>query len=341
MGVAMRKNIALAAYTTFHTGGPAAYLWTVHTIAELETAVLFAQANKLPFFVLGGGSNVLVSDAGYSGVVIKMEITGRVYTEPDVTGVVRATVAAGEILDDVIAEMVKDGLWGLENLSHIPGTVGATPIQNVGAYGVEVSDCIQAVTVYDCIQHTVRELSVAECMFSYRDSVFKHQAGAAWIVTAVTFNVSTTPNPKVTYADIARVLGSRVATLAEIRSTIIDIRSKKFPDWRYVGTAGSFFKNPIMSEINASRLQKEYPALPVYPVRPGYAKVSLGYVLDKICGLKGYTSGNVGLYEAQALVLVAHDGATTTEILKFADTIAKLVFEKTHIEIECEVTKIL
>lgn len=332
------EQVSLASYTTLKTGGVATYVITVTTRAELEAAVVFAQANNLPFLVFGSGSNILVGDAGYAGVVIHMNIRGRDYAAHESSPVVDVTYGAGEILDEVIAETVERGLWGLENLSHIPGTVGATPIQNVGAYGVEVGDCITAVTVFDATTRTFREMSAAACQFAYRDSIFKQTSYAQVIVVSVTFRLSLTPQPKTTYADIHARIGSGDVSQHAIRDAIIAIRSQKFPDWHTVGTAGSFFKNPIISEHQKDVLISEYPLVPVYPVAPGLVKVSLGYILDKVCNLKGFSRGNVRLYEAQALVLVATRGATTAEILAFARDVSAIVKQKTNITIELEVT---
>lgn len=340
MNLLKREQVVLSEYTTLKTGGSADFVITVTTVEELTAAVLFAQANNLPLLVLGGGSNVLIDDAGFAGVVILMHIMSRVYRRVENEELVEVTYGAGEVLDEVIAETVTHGYWGLENLSHIPGTIGATPIQNVGAYGVEVSDLISSVTVYDTMTNTVCVMTPCECVFAYRDSVFKHETHRHYIVVAVSFLLSQIPQPKILYADIQAAVTGYPITQSLIRSAIIAIRAQKFPDWHTVGTAGSFFKNPIITEVEKERLIMLYPSLPVYPMRSGYVKVSLGYILDKVCNLKGFRKGNIRLYEAQALVLVADVGATTAEILSFASDIVDIVKQKTNIEIECEVTKI-
>jgi UDP-N-acetylmuramate dehydrogenase len=286
--------------------------------------------------VLAGGSNMLVHDTGYDGVVISPHLFGRSYV-PQSDGSVLATYGASEVLDTVIAECVERGWWGLENLSHIPGTVGATPVQNVGAYGVEVASLIETVTVYDADYEQERILAAEACMFQYRDSIFK-RSHTPYIITAVTVRLSAQPKPVLNYADLATRCGS-APSLSTIRDTVISIRSRKFPDWHTVGTAGSFFKNPIISEQAFQTLSSSYAQLQGHTTNRGM-KVSLGWILDHVCGLRGYQVGPVRLYEAQALVLVASRGATADMIDVFATEVAKRVYDATGITIEREVRMI-
>jgi len=338
--LAVAQNVPLAPLTTLRVGGLATYYAIVSNHNEVAKAVRFAKQNALPFCVLGGGSNMLVSDDGYSGLVIHVQSQGYVVQELSTT-VREITVQAGEMLDSFIGQTVKEGWWGLENLSHIPGTVGATPVQNVGAYGVEVADVISTVQVYDTVTEKEIVLSASECYFGYRDSIFKSEVGRSYIILSVTFRLSTEACPRVDYADVQKIISSHDApTQSMIREAIISIRSNKFPDWNQIGTAGSFFKNPIVPEAVALALQKKYPELPIYVAQSGYMKVVLGYILDKICHLKGVQVGHVGLYHAQALVLVAEFGATATEVKVFADGVKEKVFAHTNILIEREVTEI-
>ncbi len=336
MSIEIKERVSLKDKTTLAVGGEALHYIEVATLPDLAEAVSFAQKAALPLFVLGGGSNVLVSDAGFAGLVLKMQLKGRRYEEKG--DKVIATFAAGEVLDEVVAETVKKGWWGLENLSAIPGTVGATPIQNVGAYGVEISDLLTTVEVYDCVAKAPVTLSNEQCRFGYRDSIFKQAEGKKYIITSVTFCLSKTANPKLQYADLAKRFAIAPPSPSLIRQAVIEIRSAKFPDWHVVGTAGSFFKNPIIKKSAAAELAEKFPDLPIYEVDEDQSKVSLGFVLDKICHLKGYTVNHVGLYEAQALVLVASRGATATEVLEFSKNVSEKVFEATNILIEREVT---
>jgi UDP-N-acetylmuramate dehydrogenase len=336
MAFSVEQQVPLAPKTTLKTGGKALYYTEVTNIEELEKAVSFAEAERLPFCVLAGGSNMLVADSGYQGLVLQVQLLGRSYLSRD-TDTTELTVGAGEILDDVISETVARGLWGLENLSHIPGSVGATPVQNVGAYGVEVADVISQVTVFNTDTKKISTLSNHDCHFSYRHSRFKENKNL--IIVAVTFVLSTKPNPKVSYADLAK-LPQRPLTPQHLRDAVIEIRSGKFPDWTVVGTAGSFFKNPIITHTEAVALLQRYPEIPTYPVGETMVKVSLGYILDKICGLKGFAIDSVRLYEKQALVLVSEAGATTSDIKNFKKIISDKVFLKTSLRIEQEVTEI-
>jgi len=340
MSLLVEEGVSLGSLTTLKTGGTARYYVSVRTLEELKTAVAFAQQKTLPFFVVGIGSNLLAPDSGYQGVIIRMDIKGRNFDETN-GGTVVATFGAGEVLDDVIADTVERGYWGLENLSYIPGTIGATPIQNVGAYGVEVSELVTEVQVYDTEAQEYLNFSPADCLFGYRDSIFKTPVAKKYIITSVTFNLTTVPTPRLSYASLQTEFENTRVTQQIIRAKIISIRNTKFPDWRTVGTAGSFFKNPIIPRNQAGILLQKYPDIPTYYDDNGNAKVLLGYILDKICGLRGYTKGHVHLHPAQALVLVAKPGSTTHDIELFADEIRLKVFEKTNIDIDYEVTKIL
>lgn len=334
----LQTNIELAPHTTFKVGGAAAYFCEVTSETELLQAITYAAEQSLPWRVLGGGSNLLVADEGVSGLVIKMSIKG--YQAVTEGTNVLLTVGAGEVLDDVVKRSVADKWWGLENLSHIPGTVGATPVQNVGAYGVEVADLIASVRVLDTVTHEWATLSAAECLFGYRDSVFKHDTGARYVITTVTFHLTNTPRPVVSYRDLAeQFFDVAMPTQQHIRDAIITIRSKKFPDWHKVGTAGSFFKNPIISGAAFTDLHHQYPNMPHFKLPDGTVKIPLGYILDKIVDIKGVRHGAVGSYEGQALVIVKYGDATATEIAAFANWIRDQVFAKINIAIEWEVTR--
>jgi|AntRauTorckE6833_2_1112554.scaffolds.fasta_scaffold07174_3 UDP-N-acetylmuramate dehydrogenase len=328
------KNIPLAAHTTLQIGGVADYFAEVTTTKELQEALQFAQAQAVPVFVLGGGSNVLFPDAGYRGLVIKNSIVQR---QVDVDGeMVQVTAGAGENWDEFVSDMCEHGYWGIENLSAIPGTVGATPIQNVGAYGVEVSQVITQVTAIHKETVQEKQFTPAECQFGYRDSYFKSPAGKQWVVTAVMCTLSTSPAPQLQYADLQALQTQEPLTPLAIRQAVMQIRAQKFPDWSEVGTAGSFFKNPIVTAEHYTRLKEQYPDLSAHQTSGGDWKLSLGWILDVVCGLKGSCVGGVCLYEKQALVLTATD-ATAADVQKFVALVTQNVFEKTDIHIEPEV----
>lgn len=328
--------VPLASYTTLRVGGRADYFAIIDSMEKLEEAVVWARHEGCPVTVLGGGSNVLVTSSGVRGLVIHLVTKQRTYV-PQGTDVA-VTVDAGVVLDDLIAELVGKGLWGLENLSAIPGTVGAVPVQNVGAYGVEAKDVIAHVIAYDIENNHMRTFSAEECAFAYRDSYFKRVEGKRYIITAVTFLLHTMPTPQISYGDIATYFGTHTTpSLSEIRTAIVDIRREKLPDWHTKGTAGSFFKNPIVASDTFDSLARVHPGLPGFPDGMGNVKVSLGWILDRVCGLRGYQVGKVGLYEKQALVLVCENGATADDITSFVQDIITRVYEKTGLTIEQEV----
>ncbi len=303
MSIKVLENVSLKEYTTFQTGGTARFFCVVNTTEELKEAL----STHKKFFILGGGSNILIGD--YDGLVIKMNIDN-----------------AGRNWDDFVAENITQGKYGLENLSYIPGTVGAAPVQNIGAYGVEVKDRIEKVFTINSKTLEEKIFSKEECQFSYRNSIFKKEKD--WIITKVEFNFTDRINTS--YKGL-----ENLKTPQEIREAVIKIRKEKLPDWHMLGTAGSFFKNPIVPIGSVN-----YPDLPKYPYSDTHEKISLAWIIDKICGLKGYRKGNVGLYQNQALVIVNYGGATKQEIDDFANEIAKKVKEMTGLDIEREVETI-
>ncbi len=339
MSIDIQTNIPLARYTTLKVGGPAEYFASVQTEEELTEAVAFAQERRLPLTVLGGGSNALVSDQGVKGLVVLMDIKGlRSQIEG---GTIFVDAAAGENFDSVVAHTVTHGWWGLENLSHIPGTVGATPVQNVGAYGVEAKDVVHAVRAFNTDLGQFEMLDAAACAFGYRDSIFKHASGKRFIITAVTFALSLSPRRKLSYRDLSSWFADNPEpSQSEIREAVMKIRAGKFPDWHVVGTAGSFFKNPIIPFASASVLLERYPRLPVFAVNEHESKISLGWILDKVLHVRGYTKGNIALYKDQALVLVVNAPTTATEIEDFARAVTERIETETGIAVEWEVTKL-
>ncbi len=332
----VQEHEPLSAHTTLRLGGTARYFVSVTSIEELREALTFAQEHAAPLCVLGGGSNVLFSDAGWTGLVVQIALQGTEYIE-DSKGDARVTVAAGRMWDELVAETVSQGLWGMENLSGIPGTVGATPVQNVGAYGVEVADIIDWVEVLDLTTHALHILSLSECAFGYRDSVFKHSEGKKYIVTRVAFRLSTHPKPIVSYRDLAAFFADRTEVgVQEVRDAVLSIRAAKFPDLAVVGTAGSFFKNPIISKRQYDAIAHTFGAVPSYPVDAQRVKIPLAWVLEA-CGWKGKRIGHMGCWDAQPLVLVHYGEGTATELILFADQIRHDVAARARIDIEPEV----
>lgn len=330
----IEEDISLAPYTTMGVGGHAEYFARVTEVTALVSVVTWAQREGMPVTIIGGGSNVVVDDSGVRGLVVHMQIDGVTYAEYGDR--VLVTVGAGKVLDTLIAELVEKGIWGLENLSAIPGTVGAVPIQNVGAYGVEAKDCVHEVEVYDMLHDCVRVFNAGACQFGYRHSLFKTDEGKRYVVLRVTFLLTYTEAPRITYKDLANTFQDATPTLREIRDAVVTIRAGKFPDWHILGTAGSFFKNPIIPKVQFDALIQKYPAMVGYPEDADTIKVSLGWILDHVLQYKGYRVGNVGLYEKQALVLVQYGGATSSEVYVFAESVRDAVERETGIEVEYE-----
>lgn len=337
----IEQNVSLSQYTTLKTGGVADYFAKVVDEHSLLEAIDFAHNNNLKVLVIGEGSNILAADAGYRGLVIKNEIAGVDFGEQSEQGeAVSLCCGAGETLDRVIENTVERGYWGMENLSSIPGTIGATPVQNVGAYGVEVSSLIFSVEAINLKTKNKKVFTKQECNFSYRDSFFKTKIGADWIITKVNFLLSKKQNKKLEYGELKILKQKSNLTALEVRKKVQEIRSSKFPDWTKVGTAGSFFKNPIISEEKFSEIQSKYPDIPGYNLGDDQVKISLGWVLDHICNLRGYCQDGVCLYENQALVLINKNNSSTAEIKKFVLFVQKEVKNKIGVTIEQEVRNI-
>lgn len=321
----------LSAHTTFKFGGPARFFADATSVDELCEARRFAEQQDMPLMILGGGSNVVASDAGFDGLVIRPRMRGILY-EGDLV-----RVGAGEDWDALVADTVAHGLWGLENLSGIPGSVGATPIQNVGAYGVEVAEKIASLEALHLPTCKVRSFAPHECRFAYRDSFFKSEEGREYVVLSVTFGLSRTPTRTLSYKDLARAFEKNPEpTLLAVRETVLGIRAQKFPDLAQVGTAGSFFKNPIIDAVHYEQLSRVWPELPGFPQGDGRVKVPLAFLLERL-GWKGVREGAVGVWHAQPLVLVHYGGGSADELEVLAEKIERDVNEKTEIVLEREV----
>lgn len=328
------EHVDLSGRNSFHVSQRAARLIEFDKADELPA--LFEQYRPERWMVLSGGNNILFT-CDYDGTLITpcgCEIS--IVAEND--SEVEVEVEAGLEWDDLVQWCVEHNLWGIENLSLIPGKVGAAPVQNIGAYGVEAKSAIRSVTMYVPESGKFLTLAAEHCDFGYRESVFKHGLRGRVIITSVTFRFGKEPNPVLGYGDVIREVEARGgATLRNIREAICDIRRSKLPDTEVLGNAGSFFKNPIVDVEIAERLRADYPEMPLYPVaEQGKVKLATGWLIDK-AGLKGYREGCVGVHERQALVLVNHGGATGGEVIAFARMVQKRVQERFGIEIDTEV----
>lgn len=335
----IQENIILSQYTTFKIGGPARYFCSIENEDDLISAIKFAKDKNLSIFILGGGSNVLINDKGFNGLVLFIAIRGISYISNSNNNEVKVSASAGEQWDSLVENSVSKGLYGLENLSAIPGNVGAAPVQNIGAYGAEVCQTIDKVRVFDISEQKFKNFSNQDCKFSYRNSIFKKYKNQ-FIITKVDFILKKDGKVNLEYKDVKDFFTSKEKTnpsLLEVREAIIDIRWNKLPDWKLWGTAGSFFKNPIVEASKFSELKAKYTDLPGYPEPDGRVKISLAYILDKICNAKGLCFGNVCVYEKQSLVIVAKPGASSEEVIKLAQDLMSKVKHATGIDIEGEV----
>ncbi len=328
----VQHAVDLTSLNTLHLNSHADNFISLKDLAKLEhIRALLSDYQK--FFVLGGGSNLILPE-NYDGLVIHNQLMGISVANlaPDYALI---TAMAGENWDKFVAYCVKNGYYGIENLSLIPGTVGASPVQNIGAYGVEVKDFIESVLIYDWEVGEFKKFSNSDCQFSYRNSFFKNKA--RYLVVSVTFKLLNSPKLNTSYGDVAKHLAEIASpTPLDLRNIIIKIRSNKLPNPDIIGNAGSFFHNPIISKAQADKLLLAYPNLPVFPVADStLCKVSAGWLIDNL-GLKGFRQGNVGVYAKQALVLVNHGGATQHELLGFANFIQQKVNEKYQINLNIE-----
>ena len=333
MKALIHENVALGPLTTLRIGGPARYFIDASTEEILLDAVHFAKSKKLPLFVLGGGSNLLVADAGFSGLVLKVGIAGLEWELDRDRTVVSA--GAGEEWDQLVARCVERDLAGIECLSGIPGSIGGTPVQNVGAYGQEVSEALSTVRAYDRHTDAIVELSREECQFTYRSSLFNTTARDRYIVLKVSYSLVKGGAPSIRYADVQREFEGQSSppTLAEVREAVRRVRARKAmllvegdPDCR---SAGSFFKNPIVSEDQFAELQKRAgPGVPRYPALPSKVKTAAAWLIENAGFSKGYSLGPAGLSTKHTLALVNKGGATAEDLLRLAREIRSRVSDK-------------
>lgn len=308
-------------------------------LVEFETPddlrAIFDSGVPANWMVLSGGNNILFT-RDYDGLLLTPVARGIVPLAEE-GDTVRVRVEAGVEWDDLVEWSVGQGLWGLENLSLIPGKAGAAPVQNIGAYGCEAKDTIRHVECFCVESGTMLSLDAAHCGFGYRESIFKHALKGRVIITAIEIELSRTPCPKLGYGDVEREVEARGgATLRNIREAICAIRRAKLPDPAVLGNAGSFFKNPVVEAATAGELLDRYPDMPHYPAPEGRVKLAAGWLIDRT-GLKGYREGAVGVHERQALVLVNYGGATGHEVIAFARKVQAAVHDKFGIAIDTEV----
>ena len=334
--LALQHDISLRPFNTFGIDARASRYLRVTTLAQLQAALADPELARFPRLVLGGGSNLLLT-GDFAGLVLHIASAGREILPGDATHVhVRA--AAGENWHAFVEWTLAQGLGGLENLALIPGTVGAAPIQNIGAYGLETKDVFHSVTAFDPLAGTVVTLDRAACRFAYRDSIFKHDAGRHLIITEVTFALPRAWQPNLRYAELANAVaeqGYDAPTARQIADTVIAVRRRKLPDPAVIGNAGSFFKNPVVSAQQCAALLERFPTLVHHRQPDGTEKLAAGWLIDQ-CGWKGRSLGAAGVYPKQALVLVNNGGATGAEVQRLARAIQDDVEARYGVRLEPE-----
>ena len=333
----IQENVDIRTRCTLRVGGVFRYMVTITKPDDIKKAYEFAQVKHMPVFVLGGGSNIVFQDGVHECIALKIELVGfDVISETENT--VDVKVGAGEHWDQFVEKTVSMGLSGVESLSAIPGTVGATPVQNVGAYGQEVKDTIFEVEVVEIETGLIQKLSNTDCHFSYRDSIFKNEAKGKYVIIAVVFRLSKKDAQIPNYTGVKKYFDEKgivVPTLVQIRQAIIDIRKNKLPDPKEIPSVGSFFKNPIVANDQVVKLKEVYPTVTVFPVDETHTKVPAGWLIEH-AGLKGKNFGTVSTYQHNALVLVNNGEATFKDIADTKDQIVETVFDKFGIRLEME-----
>lgn len=339
----LRENVLLAPMTTLGIGGAARYFVDVTTIEALNSGIEWARARSLPLFVLGGGSNIVVADSGFAGLVLRMGIRG--IETRSLGDNVLITAGAGEEWDPLVARCVAGNWAGFECLSGIPGRVGATPIQNVGAYGQDISESLTSVHALDLFTREIVELSAGDCEFGYRTSRFKERDRARFVIARVTYSLSVNGKPAVRYPELQKYLAERGVddpSLADVRDAVLTIRRRKAmvidssdTDSRSVG---SFFVNPVVSIAELERIKQDLASedLPAFPVSEDRVKLSAAWLIERAGIARGFAYGNVGISTKHALAIVNRGGGTAGEVIELKDLIQTRVLELAGISLAVE-----
>ena len=330
-------NISLKQYTTMKLGGETRYMATADFADDVVSLYRNARKENLPIFVLGGGSNVITHDEVFEGIVLLNKIKGfEIISETDETTDVK--IGAGEVWDEVVEKAIGLGLQGIEAMSGIPGTAGAAPVQNVGAYGQEIADTLISLEAYDSKTDTIVTISADECDFSYRNSIFRDKEKGRYCILNITLRLNKAEPKPPYYASLQRYIDEndiREVNLSVIRVAVLNIRSEKLPDPAELPSAGSFFKNALVEKWKLEELQKEYSDIPNYAMSDGRYKIPTGWLIDK-AGLRGYRSHGMRVYEKNALVLVNDSATGYDDLAAIREEIVQIVFDKFGIKIEQE-----
>ncbi len=326
------KNYNLKTHNTFGIDAKCSRFLEYESVAEAQEVAKILRESSIPYIIIGGGSNLLLTK-DYEGIVVHSACKG---VERKGNSLI---CGSGEVWDDIVAKSIAMQLYGAENLSLIPGDVGASAVQNIGAYGSEVKDLIRKIKAVEISTGTVREFNHTECEYGYRQSRFKHEWKNRFLIISVEYELSEAFQPRLDYGNIRAELERRnitEPTAQQLRDTIIDIRNAKLPDPKVMGNAGSFFMNPIVSREKYEQLAAQYEGMPHYEIDADHVKIPAGWMIDQ-CGWKGKSLGRAGVHDKQALVLVNRGGATGAEIVALCEAIQKDVKVKFDIDIHPEV----
>ncbi len=334
----IKENISLKPYNTFGIDAIAKQFAAFHSIEDLKEVLNYCQPSTASRqLILGGGSNILLTK-NFDGLVLKNEIRGiEVVKEDNDHFYVKA--GAGENWHQFVLHCLQNNYAGIENLSLIPGNVGASPMQNIGAYGVEIKDVFQELEAFHLRDQQLQTFSLADCRFGYRESVLKRQYKDQFVITSVTYKLFKKPIYHTSYGAIQQELenmGVKELSIQAISQAVINIRSSKLPDWKITGNAGSFFKNPTVTHEQYQQLKAAFPSIVAFPFDDTHTKLAAGWLIEQ-CGWKGYRKGDAGCYPKQALVLVNYGTATGDEILELSEQIIQSVKQKFSVKLEREV----
>ena len=337
MHMDVMTNVSLKQYTTMKLGGETRFMVTADSSGDVVSLYRNAKNENLSIFVLGGGSNVITHDEVFEGIVLLNKIKGfEIISETNETTDVK--IGAGEVWDEVVEKAIELGLQGVEAMSGIPGTAGAAPVQNVGAYGQEIADTLISLEAYDSKTDTIVTISADECDFSYRNSIFRDKEKGRYCILNITLRLNKAEPKPPYYASLQKYIDKndiREVNLSVIRVAVLNIRSEKLPDPAELPSAGSFFKNALIEKWKLEELQKEYGDIPNYAMSDGRYKIPTGWLIDK-AGLRGYRSHGMRVYEKNALVLVNDSATGYDDLAAIREEIVQAIFDKFGIKIEQE-----
>ncbi|WP_171478595.1 UDP-N-acetylmuramate dehydrogenase [Acinetobacter ihumii] len=327
----IEKNVQLQSFNTLNLNAIASEYVKIYSIEDLIAAIDYAKQQQLHILILSGGSNMLLPEH-IEALVLHIHIQGIDVLE-DTSEAVKIKVGGGEVWHDFVLMTTERGWYGLQNLALIPGRVGASPVQNIGAYGVEVGEFIESVQVYDRQEQCTKDIAAIDCQFAYRDSIFKRDPNR-YIITHVTFRLFKKAQLKLNYGDLKAAVGDDL-TPENLQRQVIQIRQNKLPDPKEYPNVGSFFKNPVIDQSDFDQLLTKYPHIPHYPQAQGYVKIAAGWLIEQ-AGWKGKTLGSVGMFERQALVLVNYSCANLSDVQQTYQAVQNDVKQKFSILLEPE-----